>query len=210
MTNLDMLYLAVLDNPEEDTPRLMFADALEETGHPDMVARADFTRRHVAGDFGGAARVISTERFKRWFGDPDQLGAFMIVRGFLAVDWNPIDLHRLPDRVERGSLVSVNVAQRHPLGSVSSGVWRWRRGWSWAGPAESWEIPGRVFDLLRHDGHPRSEWAGYKTERAARTALSRACCEHVRLTHLDPDWLPYGPSQTAVKQFESFARRFAE
>ncbi len=44
MTDRDALYRAVLGNPEDDTLRLVYADALEESGDP---RRAAFVRAHV-------------------------------------------------------------------------------------------------------------------------------------------------------------------
>jgi uncharacterized protein (TIGR02996 family) len=44
MTDRDILYRAVLDNPEDDTLRLVYADALEESGDP---RRAAFVRGQV-------------------------------------------------------------------------------------------------------------------------------------------------------------------
>jgi uncharacterized protein (TIGR02996 family) len=44
MTDRDILYRAVLENPEDDTLRLVYADALEESGDP---RRAAFVREQV-------------------------------------------------------------------------------------------------------------------------------------------------------------------
>ena len=44
MNDRDALYQAVLDNPDDDTLRLVYADALEESGDP---RRAAFIRAHV-------------------------------------------------------------------------------------------------------------------------------------------------------------------
>ena|SRR6266545_201991 len=45
MTDRDILYRAILDSPEDDTLRLVYADALEESGDP---RRAAFVRAQVA------------------------------------------------------------------------------------------------------------------------------------------------------------------
>lgn len=45
MTDGDRLLRAILDHPEEDTPRLLYADWLEENGRPE---RAEFIRVQVA------------------------------------------------------------------------------------------------------------------------------------------------------------------
>src|SRR5436309_13148001 len=50
MTDRDALLAAVLADPEDDLPRLVFADWLEETGHPANAARAAFVRAQVAAE----------------------------------------------------------------------------------------------------------------------------------------------------------------
>ena len=44
MSDLDALLRAVLDRPDDDTPRLVYADALDDLGFAD---RAAFVRQHV-------------------------------------------------------------------------------------------------------------------------------------------------------------------
>ena len=44
---LDALHRAVIENPPDRTVRLVYADALEETGEPANVARADFIRTQL-------------------------------------------------------------------------------------------------------------------------------------------------------------------
>ena len=52
MTDLEALHAAVLAHPEEDTPRLAYADELEERGDPE---RAAYIRWHISGAMGGYA-----------------------------------------------------------------------------------------------------------------------------------------------------------
>jgi uncharacterized protein (TIGR02996 family) len=47
MTDLDALYAAILAEPGEDTPRLAYADALDERGGPGDAARAEFIRLQI-------------------------------------------------------------------------------------------------------------------------------------------------------------------
>ena len=47
MTDGDDLYRAVLDSPEDDAPRLIYADWLDEHGRPE---RAEFIRLQCAMD----------------------------------------------------------------------------------------------------------------------------------------------------------------
>src|SRR5215208_5534217 len=47
MTVEQGLLQAVCDDPEDDVPRLVYADRLEETGDPEKSARADFFRTQI-------------------------------------------------------------------------------------------------------------------------------------------------------------------
>jgi uncharacterized protein (TIGR02996 family) len=65
MTDHDALLAAVLALPEDDLPRLVLADWLEETGHPANAARAAFVRAQVAAERlppGSAERAALEER----------------------------------------------------------------------------------------------------------------------------------------------------
>src|SRR5262249_33825983 len=42
------LLRTIFDNPDDDAPRLVFADWLEERGEPDEIARAHLIRRQIA------------------------------------------------------------------------------------------------------------------------------------------------------------------
>jgi uncharacterized protein (TIGR02996 family) len=50
MTERDALLRAVCENPEDDTPRLVFADWLQENGNESDRARAEFIRLQVASE----------------------------------------------------------------------------------------------------------------------------------------------------------------
>ncbi len=50
LSDLEALYAAILAQPEEDTPRLIYADALDERGQPGDAARAEFIRVQVELD----------------------------------------------------------------------------------------------------------------------------------------------------------------
>lgn len=50
MTDQDALLQAVITAPEEDLPRLVFADFLEESGHPANAARAQFIRLQIEAE----------------------------------------------------------------------------------------------------------------------------------------------------------------
>lgn len=65
MTDLDGLLHAVLENPADDTPRLIYADAMEESRAAVNHARAEFIRLQIAGE--GEAR--QAELLPVWLGD---------------------------------------------------------------------------------------------------------------------------------------------
>ena len=89
---------AVKDHPDEDTPRLVLADWLDEQGDPLDAARAAFIRRHVAQcrDRGAEAFIASTAPawvplWQRWLGPFDRLdGHFERGLPVLSGDLSPL------------------------------------------------------------------------------------------------------------------------
>jgi uncharacterized protein (TIGR02996 family) len=64
MTNdRDALFRAILDNPAEETPRLVYADWLEEFGKPWDVARAEFIRVQCAIARGPCLTPVARELY---------------------------------------------------------------------------------------------------------------------------------------------------
>lgn len=59
MTDLDVLLKAIVDAPDDDLPRLAFADCLEERGE---AARANFVRESIADRC-----PLSVEQAREWF-----------------------------------------------------------------------------------------------------------------------------------------------
>jgi uncharacterized protein (TIGR02996 family) len=78
---------AVKDHPDDDTPRLVLADWLDEQDNPLDAERAAFIREHVAvsraGSFKQAAEVRAgrDERARRWLGPVISLGHANFERG---------------------------------------------------------------------------------------------------------------------------------
>jgi uncharacterized protein (TIGR02996 family) len=60
MTTREALLRAILDHPDEDTPRLAYADLLDESGAPADAARAELIRLQIA-----VAPLPYTDRWKR-------------------------------------------------------------------------------------------------------------------------------------------------
>jgi uncharacterized protein (TIGR02996 family) len=111
MSDGDALFAAILAEPDEDVPRLAFADWLDETGGEPDRARADFVRVQVALardprvdsrpaaphviDLRGREQVLLTTHRPRWLGPlcarggPLEGGHGQFRRGFVEVVWMP-------------------------------------------------------------------------------------------------------------------------
>jgi uncharacterized protein (TIGR02996 family) len=116
------LVAAVRFNPAEDTPRLVAADWLEETGRPELVAWAEFVRVQVEGSREQRAGHVFTEscdcgscradrRAVRLF---DQWSVFWSAASFFGLSDYPITLNALQvGDFERGFLRHL-MARSHP------------------------------------------------------------------------------------------------
>src|SRR5688500_15526834 len=97
MTEGDSVYRAVLDNPEDDAPRLVYADWLDEHGRPE---RAEFIRVQCAMD-----RVpAGTGRWRPLFDRAQQ-----IERQWRAVWTGPAQERVLEARLGRGFVDAVRL-----------------------------------------------------------------------------------------------------
>lgn len=70
MIDLDALLLGVLHHPADDVARLIYADALDESGVGVNAVRAEAIRRQVAGEQSDRVRQLSAEWLADWFGRP--------------------------------------------------------------------------------------------------------------------------------------------
>ncbi|HJZ55953.1 MAG TPA: TIGR02996 domain-containing protein [Gemmataceae bacterium] len=101
MTDREALLRAIAANPDDDTPRLIYADCVEETGRPEDVARARFIRLQLdtyrgPGDTGGTdafnrklaeARALATPFVQAWLGElPDWAAKFLRQHERITVD----------------------------------------------------------------------------------------------------------------------------
>lgn len=73
MTDLDGLLHAVLETPADDAARLIYADAMEESGHPVNTARAEFIRLQLADEGHERQRELLERWLPAWFGQAVQL-----------------------------------------------------------------------------------------------------------------------------------------
>src|SRR5438552_3262419 len=78
MTDREALLRAVADCPDDDTPRLVYADCVEETGKPEDVARGRFIRLQIR-----MARLPG----RSWFAFSDSLSELCTLAGRFARDW---------------------------------------------------------------------------------------------------------------------------
>ncbi len=107
MNDYDALLAAVLANPEDDVPRLVFADWMEESGQPALVARAHFIRAQVEsaqlpeGDPDRAACERKADDLYREYG----AGWNAVLPGW--VTWNDTSL-----RYSRGFVSELGVTPR--------------------------------------------------------------------------------------------------
>ena len=78
------LVAAILNDPADDTPRLIFADYLQENGE---IERAEFIRLQCAGEKEQAAKVLAEhgEAWRAALGVLNHVGVFQ--RGFLTEVW---------------------------------------------------------------------------------------------------------------------------
>jgi uncharacterized protein (TIGR02996 family) len=82
VTSGDALYEAILANPADDLPRLVYADWLEEHGDAE---RSEFIRAQIGGDHVRADPLLDRNRAKWWI--PRLRGGQTFARGFVDEVW---------------------------------------------------------------------------------------------------------------------------
>lgn len=187
MTDRDALLAAILAHPDEDTPRLAFADWLEENGQGD---RAAFIRAQIeearAEPFGPQAREaqklwnqLLVMNWDEWMIPPgDGVRAFWFRRGFVnEVALNPCDLIQTAD----------TLLSQHPIDTLRLGQDR---------TAEYRDPFAPVFELPCLTQIRRLEFAKW-TEFLDEDYVGLAHCPHLNAlkelavpnSPLDPPWL---------------------
>jgi uncharacterized protein (TIGR02996 family) len=182
----------IVAHPEEDAPRLIYADWLDEHGQPD---RAEFIRlqcrlarpdvadvryaavRARAGDlFRGAwdAEVVS-QHWPGSFAWP----ASVYRRGFVAEVTLPCSawLRHGPALVRAAPLQVVRLSDREPGENGSATVFFWRR-WTEPLPAFPSDVPDAIFRLL--EPVTVNHFATFPSRDAALDALSVSCLAFAR------------------------------
>ena len=213
MTDGEALRQAVLANPEDDAPRLVYADWLDEHGDGDAdgrraahlrlairegepAAAAYWAAFAPPGWAGVAGRVRGVRPLPggRLIVRPDPVYRHECHRGLLARLWGRLDdfLIDAPALFAEHPITAVRLVDRRPVALDSA--WAWyvedpaahppRPGPNWAG--------ARLGPLLRGwapvAGYPALR--GYPTEAAALAALSDAAVAHGRAVAGLPDLRP--------------------
>lgn len=153
-TDLDLLLAAVLAEPDEDTPRLAFADALDERGRPGDAERAATIRRMCQPDlrdhsFPGPAGTLRFDGPGEPFAltppaAPGRCGQWEFCRGFVesvectAADW-----------IAHGDAILA----AHPVTKVTLTTWPGEPGTS----PDHWALGPQWLGSPRTDGFTRDD-----------------------------------------------------
>lgn len=197
MTPADELLQAVLANPADDTPRLVYADALDECGE---VERAEFIRLSIAThgkthhpfcrdgcgcDYGPAkARCdeLATNHAFDWFPTIPG-GSSLWSRGFISELRGPLEsLLRHGGEIARRQPVTAWMAtDKEPYsGNSTSHCFGWNPGNETFGQLlPAFVLPFEIIDALEVWGRV-GNWLIFPTRDAAMTALSEAVGRVVR------------------------------
>lgn len=180
MTDLESMLAAIRAAPAEDTPRLMLADLLDESGRPEMAARADFIRCQI--------ELVRFESF-----DPSHRKEFN--------EQARVALEKRMTRLERGDSESIKIARAIEEGGR---LYRERyeslciRDWElWKSHGEDWlfPIPGRKVTVLANADGYAAHIGGNFQQKFHRGFLSRIRCswadasQHLDSILADP-WVP--------------------
>jgi uncharacterized protein (TIGR02996 family) len=126
MTDAEGLFAAILADPEDDTPRLVYADWLEEHGDPE---RAEFIRVQIklarlpTADLESREEVLLARHEEEWLsplkarGAPLEGGAAgAFRRGFVEVVWMPATafLDRAQELFARAPVLELRVTRATP------------------------------------------------------------------------------------------------
>lgn len=181
---------AILENPKDDAPRLVFADWLDEQGR---LHRASTIKHQISfrkGEIGWTADVLND--VEREFLPPGDLSltAFLFRRGFVAeVRLTCAEfMTHASDLFSKHPIEKVTLTDRKPVERLGHDHWVWQQettfqdNWG-SGPNPyypvRYDIPDAVFDLMVNWNYSYGEGIGtYKTapsEREACEIVSDAC-----------------------------------
>jgi uncharacterized protein (TIGR02996 family) len=194
------LLATVLDNPGDDTPRLVLADWLEENGQAE---RARFIRAQITGpicnrfhDYQGcdcetcwSERMLQSDKFRRKIVRvPNDLSCG-IRRGFVWrvhvtlqgwLDFGPAVVREHP--VER-----VVITDKVPMAAPIPTQWYSWVAWMDEGELQfAWNLPVSLFDHLAGFVQHRNRAKRYSTPDDAHADLSHACLAWARAQINEP------------------------
>jgi uncharacterized protein (TIGR02996 family) len=175
------LLRAVIDEPEDDLRRLVYADWLEEAGQDE---RAAYIRGALAG-ICGTAWTRWPDSLHRLVGSPGRLEergwSWVWRRGFIAAVHCPLAewIAHGPALAAAHPLQEVRLSDREPAArpwpNMATTVWRWYGGLA-GGPSVPSDLPDALFDPT-HDGRSHLY---FDTKQEALDALSRGCIAWAR------------------------------
>jgi uncharacterized protein (TIGR02996 family) len=177
-----LLLRAIRANPDDDTPRLIYADWLQENGED---ARAEFIRLQIHEPRAKRVSELFHANWRAWVPHVFKAGEVVFARGFIE------QLHVECERYfyfgeslfREGAISRVRLSDRKPLRDVTPeqryfwckptfwpqlhGTWTWSRH----------TLPPPIFDMI--DGVTRTV-AYYPTVQRARQALAKAALAYGR------------------------------
>lgn len=198
MTNTERGFLDdIIANPEDNVPRLIYADWLEDHGTPNDVSRGRFIRRQIAGEVAqaplfmtvdaieslgleiGSKRVASAGKLK-WV-SKDKEAEIVWTRGFLAEIRAPFAVLKkhLPGLVRRHPIERVRATDKEPQHFIEvPNVWPEHWTWWQDQTDDGGDFVGEEMIALLEPGLPAQGEGGkgknYPTADATHAALSVA------------------------------------
>lgn len=173
-----LLLRAIRANPDDDTPRLIYADWLQENGED---ARAEFIRLQIHEPRNRRVSELFHANWRAWMPEP-MVGCAFFKRGFIEdvrckcgeyLVWAE-DLFRL------GCVKTVNLTDR--AASTGHGDYVFTRVSNWPQKFNTWQecrwhLPPMLYDMLEESG---ASVTRYKSVHAGNSALRRAALAYGR------------------------------
>lgn len=170
----DAFLRAIVDNPDDDTPRLVFADWLMEHGETEEAERIWYGVKNPK------EIVVSKWALGEWvLGEPilRYNRGLAVSASALCTVW----IKKGPQIIAEHPLISrVDLRDKEPWPGLST-------MWSWFGfgidPVRRWYLPDHIFKRLRKTEKYTLAAKIYETRGEALDALSDACIDYAKTKH---------------------------